>query len=73
MFKAQLTNIKNRLQRSIPLMPVFCALYLFILLLSPVVWNGNQLCYSMIAIAIGLGVMSAYSTTLFIDEYFKDN
>jgi hypothetical protein len=53
--------------------PVFCALYLFILLLSPVIWSGNLFCYSMIAIAIGLGVMSAYSTTIFFDDYFKGN
>jgi hypothetical protein len=72
MIKSKLLQILRRLYRSIPLMPVFCSLYLFILLISPAVWNGSELYYSMIAVAIGLGIISAYSTTLFFDGYFKN-
>lgn len=69
--KSNLSKIAQRLYRSVPLMPVFITLYVFILLLSPTAWNGSQLCYSMILVAIGLGVISAYSTTLFFDGYLK--
>jgi len=72
MIKSTLTQISRRLYRSIPLMPVFSSLYLFILLLSPSAWNGSELCYTMIAVAIGLGIISAYSATLFFDGYFKN-
>jgi hypothetical protein len=53
----------NRAIRSIPLIPVFCGLFILVVAVSP-----NYNLYN-VAIAGLLGLIASYSTTMFMDDY----
>lgn len=61
-------KIISRFYRSIPLIPVFAGLFVFIAALSPMTWSIPGFALSVFGSAIGLGVICAYSTTIFMDE-----
>ena len=65
-------KFKNRLYRSIPLIPFHSGVFVLITLLSPLTWGIPEMSKIMLGLAVLLGVVCAYSTTLFFDEYFKN-
>ncbi|WP_047540099.1 hypothetical protein [Methylotenera versatilis] len=64
--------IKSRIGRSIPLAPVFIAIFSFIAMFSPAAWQSGLIMYFAFGI-IGLSFVCAYSVTMFVDAYFQDN
>jgi len=70
----QLTGFKkitNRLYRSLPLIPIHCGLFVFIALLSPLTWGIAELSLLILGLSALFGVICAYSTTIFLDEYLS--
>ena len=65
-------KFKNRLYRSVPLIPTHCGVFVLIVLLSPFTWSVGM-SFVMIGLAILLGLVCAYSTTIFFDDYFSKN
>lgn len=63
--------IKARMYRSIPLVPVFIAIFVIMVMLSPMAWQTGLLQYFVLGM-IGLSLVCAYSVTMFLDCYFKD-
>lgn len=63
-------KFKNRLYRSIPLIPFHSGVFMLITLFSPLTWGIPKMSLIMLGIAALLGVVCAYSTTIFFDEYF---
>lgn len=53
----------DRAYRSIPLIPVFCGLFIFVVAMSPSYSTYNLM------IAIALGLLACYSTTMYMDDY----
>jgi hypothetical protein len=66
-----LNNIGKRLYRSIPLIPVYCGLFIFIAVLSPMTWSASGINFLMLGEAAGLGIICAYCTTIFVEENCK--
>ena len=64
--------IKARINRSIPLAPVFIAIFSFIAMFSSVLWQRGLIMYFAIGI-IGLSFICAYSVAMFMDAYFRVN
>lgn len=62
--------IKTRENRSIPLVPVFISIFSFIVMLSPLAWQTGLMLYFVLGM-IGLSLVCAYSTTMFMDSYFE--
>jgi hypothetical protein len=63
--------VKGRFRRSIPLIPVHSGLFVFIALLSPMTWGASGPCWTIVGSSFLLGIICAYSTTIFVDEYLK--
>ncbi|HOY70267.1 MAG TPA: hypothetical protein PL131_11025 [Methylotenera sp.] len=66
------SKTKTRIYRSLPLIPVFLAIFSLIVMLSPMVWQSGGLVYFMFG-AIGLSLVCAYCATMFMDQYFEAN
>ncbi|HEY3299941.1 MAG TPA: hypothetical protein VGJ90_04135 [Methylophilaceae bacterium] len=66
-----LAKIGARFYRSIPLIPVYCSLFIFIAVFSPITWGASGFITKALLLALGLGIACAYSTTIFVDEYLK--
>ena len=66
------TVIKSRINRSIPLVPVFIAIFSFIAMFSPVFWQSGLSMYFVFGI-IGLSFVCAYSVAMFVDSYLKSS
>ena len=64
------SKFKNRLYRSVPLIPAHCGVFVLIVLLSSFTWSVG-ISFIMIGLAILLGIVCAYSTTIFFDDYFS--
>jgi hypothetical protein len=60
------TVIKSRINRSIPLVPVFFAIFAFISMFSSIAWQSGLIKFFAIGI-IGLSFICAYSVTMFFD------
>jgi len=65
------SKFKNRLYRSIPLIPLHSGLFIFIAILSPVTWSASGISYYILGLAALLGIICAYSTTIFVDDHLK--
>jgi hypothetical protein len=63
--------VKARISQSIPLVPVFIAIFSFIAMLSPMAWQAGLMLYFVCGV-IGLSLVCAYSTTMFMDGYFEN-
>jgi hypothetical protein len=53
----------DRAYRSIPLIPVYCGLFILVVAMSP-----NFSFYNAVIAAL-LGLVACYSTTIFVDDY----
>lgn len=71
MLSSKITYVGRRMYRSIPLVPVYCSLFIFMAMLSPVFWSTGSESYLFLIIAVGLGLICAYSTTIFVDEIVR--
>lgn len=68
MLPSNFTSVGKKLYRSIPLIPVYCGLFVFIAMLSPMTWSSAGLSLFIIGGAIGIGIICTYSTTIFVHE-----
>jgi hypothetical protein len=66
-------SVASRLYRSIPLIPVFSIIFNLIVIFSPMTWTARGLNYTFMIGAVVLGVLCAYCTTLFLDQYLDGN
>jgi hypothetical protein len=72
MHSLKIANVKRRMYRSVPLIPVYCSFFIFTAVLSPIFWSLGIESYSFLFIVAGLSVTCAYSTTVFVDEIIKN-
>lgn len=68
----KLAITKSRIIRSIPLVPVFIAIFSFIAMFSTIAWQSGLIMYFAVGI-IGLSFVCAYSVAMFMDAYHQDN
>lgn len=66
-----ISNIGKRLYRSIPLIPVFSGLFVFIAVFSPMSWTAKGPNLFIILGSVAIGVICAYCVTMFVEEYTK--
>ena len=62
-------SVASRLYRSIPLMPVFSIIFILIVIFSPMAWTPSGLNYTFLIGTVVLGILCAYCSTLFYDQY----
>ncbi|MBC7787597.1 MAG: hypothetical protein H7Z18_09260 [Methylophilaceae bacterium] len=68
--KSYFSTIKQRIWLSLPLVPVFSGMAFLIAICSPLAWGHKGFIALVGVLAISLGILCAYCTVVFIQEFF---
>ena len=71
MLTSSFTNVGKKLYRSLPLIPVFSGLFVFIAVFSPISWTAKGPNLFIILGSFAIGMICAYCVTMFVEEYTK--